>query len=387
MKKKILSALFGTENPVSLVPGILLSAAVMTGALILSRQLGELVQTFFGMSKSLVSMFLVAILLGMTVRNTIKLPDTLEPGIKFCLAKLLRLGIIFLGIRLSVLEIARIGAVSFCIAIACVITGILATTALARLFHVESRLGTLIAAGTGICGVSAIIAVSPCVNAREEETTYAVSTITIFGLIVTILYPYMAEMVLRLNMSQAGIFLGTSIHDTAQVTGAAFIYDQLWQTDISPIAITTKLVRNMLMIGVIPVLAMVYARRNVQCPTQENMAGSYMRYFPKFILGFLALALFRSIGDWQISSGGGSFLCWASTESWRDFYLLIKSSAKYTLAIAIAAAGLSTRFSKLKELSYKPFLIGLGAAVAVGGMSLLLVTLLKTPVGNLLLNQ
>jgi uncharacterized membrane protein YadS len=242
----------------------------------------------------------------------------------------------------------------------------------------------LIAAGTSICGVSAIVATSPCINAREEETAYAISTITIFGLLVTMIYPYIVQLLFRFNLGQAGIFLGTSIHDTAQVTGAAYIYDQLWQTEVSQIAITTKLVRNMLMVAVIPVLALFYTRKNdASCHTGEKPAGLW-HYFPKFVLGFLTFALFRSLGDLQISSAGGTFLFWPSAESWAGFHNLVKTAAKYILAVAITAAGLSTQLTKLRKLSFKPFLIGLLAALIVGGISFLLVTILNSPLQSML---
>lgn len=383
-KKQLLHVLFGTQNIPSIIPGTILSIAVMLSSLMAANYLGLFIKNQFNLSKTLVSMFLLAIILGMAIRNTIKIHPSFDPGIQFCLAKLLRLGIIFLGIRLSLLTVAKIGIVSFFIAVICVLSGIVAASYLAKLFRVESRLGTLIAAGTSICGVSAIMAVSPCIAAREEETTYAISTITIFGLLVTLAYPYLVELVFQFNPAQAGIFLGTSIHETAQVTGAAYIYDQLWQTEVSQIAITTKLVRNMLMMAVIPILALVYTKKNRGTHEDGPPVKGYWQYFPKFILGFLAFAIFRSLGDWFISTRQEPFLLWSTTESWSSFYQFIKSSAKYILAISITAAGLSTHFSRLKKLSYKPFLIGLVAAVVVGGVSFILVTLLSGPIQTLL---
>ncbi len=389
MKKKfskanILKSLFGTQKILSIIPGTLLTIAVMLVSMIAAKYLGRFIKNQFDLSESLVSMFLLAIILGMVVRNSINIPPSFDRGIQFCLAKLLRLGIIFLGIRLSLLAVVKIGLVSLFIAVICVLSGMVAASYLAKIFRVESRLGTLIAAGTSICGVSAVVAISPCIAAQEEETTYAISTITIFGLLVTLAYPYLVELVFHFNLAQAGIFLGTSIHETAQVTGAAYIYDQLWQTEVSQIAITTKLVRNMLMVAVIPILALIYARNKEEHHENGAPSKGIWQYFPKFILGFLAFALFRSLGDWFISARGESFLFWSNTESWANFYLFIKSSAKYILAIAITAAGLSTRFSKLKQLSYKPFLIGLVAAAVVGAVSFILVTLLSGPIQSLL---
>jgi uncharacterized integral membrane protein (TIGR00698 family) len=381
-KKKILDILFGTGRPLTIIPGTLLGIAVMLAAQVASGHLGDLFKNRLNLSHSLVSMFLLAIIFGMAVRNIFRLPAFFEPGIQFCVKKLLRLGIIFLGIRLSLMAVAKIGAVSFIIAALCVTAGTLASHYLARWAGVELRLGTLIAAGTGICGISAIVAVSPCIDAREEETAYAISTITIFGLMVTLIYPYLVEMVFHFSPAQAGLFLGASIHDTSQVTCAAYIYDQLWSREVSRVAITTKLIRNMLMVAVIPVLAMVYSRRNGEsCGTGP---GNLWHYFPKFVLGFLAFALLRSLGDYVIRQGPGGFLFWSSGEAWAGFCLQVKTAARYILAIAISGAGLCTRLDKLKQLSFKPFLIGLAAAVIVGGVSFLLVTIFSGPIASII---
>jgi len=383
-RKKILTVLFGTEKVLTVIPGALLGIAVMLTAKILSDYVGIFFKTRLNISQNPVSMFLVAIILGMSVRNIFRIPETFEPGINFCVQKLLRLGIMLLGLRLSIMTAAKIGAVSMVIATLCVATGLIAAYYMAKLAGVSSRLGTLIAAGTGICGVSAVVAVSPCIGAKKEETTYAISTITIFGLIVTLIYPYLIRMLFHFNQAQAGIFLGVAIHDTSQVTGAAYIYDQLWGTEVSQIAITTKLIRNMLMVLVIPLLAMAYARKdNSACA--PGVKGLWT-YFPKFVLGFLAFAVLRSLGDvyTRPGSGQGGFLIWNSVESWTAFHQWIKSAAEYILATAISGAGLGAQFNKLKKLSYKPFLVGLGAAAIVGAAGFILVSLLDKPIGAII---
>jgi uncharacterized integral membrane protein (TIGR00698 family) len=388
--KKLLKNLFGTEKVLTVIPGTLVAVGVMLLSLLVAKYLGDFFKNQFNLHSSPVSTFLLAIILGMLLRNIIPFPKIFEPGFKFCVAKLLRLGIIFLGIRLSILAVARIGLVAVIVVVICITSGIVLASLYARIFKVSSRLGTLIAAGTAICGVSAIVATAPTIGAKEEETAYAISTITIFGLLATILYPYIAELVLRLNLGQAGIFLGTAVHDTSQVTGAAFIYDQIWNREVSKIAITTKLVRNTFMMAVIPILSVMYARRStvdaVQAEASPSPAGkvNVLKLFPTFVLGFLAFAIFRSIGDAFAGGQSGRFLFWGSPESWTTFYSVIKEAATYLLSIAIAAAGLSTQFSKLKQLTIKPFLIGLLAAVSVGLISFILVQILRGPINALL---
>ena len=387
--KKILNTLFGTEKVLTVIPGALTAIAVMLLSLLAAKYLGEFFKAQLNLHQSPVSTFLLAIILGMLLRNIIKFPKIFEPGFKFCVAKLLRLGIIFLGIRLSILAIAKIGLVAVIVVVICITSGIVLASLFARLFKVSNRLGTLIAAGTAICGVSAIVATAPTIGAKEEETAYAISTITIFGLVATLVYPYLAELVLKLNLGQAGIFLGTAVHDTSQVTGAAFIYDQIWNREVSKIAITTKLVRNTFMMAVIPILSVMYARRNRMDQATDGVPSAVkkvnvLKLFPTFVLGFLAFAIFRSIGDVFAGGQSGRFLFWGSPESWSSFYSVVAEAATYLLSIAIAAAGLSTQFSKLKQLTLKPFLIGLLAAVSVGLISFILVQILRGPINALL---
>ena len=383
MKERLMKTLFGTDNILAIIPGAILAVGVMLLSFFLADLLGSFFQSVFHLAKSPVSMFLLAILIGMIVRNVIRWPEGFRPGIKFCVAKLLRLGIMFLGIRLSILAVAKIGLAAVGIVVVCIACGIAISMLFAKLFGVSDRLGTLIAAGTGICGVSAIIATSPTIGAKEEETAYAISTITIFGLIATIAYPYLVELVLGLDLGQAGLFLGTAVHDTAQVTGAAYIYDQLWTKEVSKIAITTKLVRNTFLMIVVPLCAVLYAKRQNADESGEAHSVSVMKLFPMFVLGFLAFAAFRSLGDVFVSKDGG-FLFWPSAESWSSLTGAIKEMAKYVLAVAIAGAGLSTEFVKLKRLSFKPFFIGLLAAVTVGGISYLLVTLFHEQILNMI---
>jgi len=371
------------------IPGALTAIAVMLLSLLAAKYLGEFFKAQLNLHQSPVSTFLLAIILGMLLRNIIKFPKIFEPGFKFCVAKLLRLGIIFLGIRLSILAIAKIGLVAVIVVVICITSGIVLVSLFARAFKVSNRLGTLIAAGTAICGVSAIVATAPTIGAKEEETAYAISTITIFGLVATLVYPYLAELVLKLSLGQAGIFLGTAVHDTSQVTGAAFIYDQIWNREVSKIAITTKLVRNTFMMAVIPILSVMYARRNSMDQATDGAPSAVkkvnvLKLFPTFVLGFLAFAIFRSIGDVFAGGQSGRFLFWGSPESWSSFYSVVAEAATYLLSIAIAAAGLSTQFSKLKQLTLKPFLIGLLAAVSVGLISFILVQILRGPINALL---
>ncbi len=357
------------QNPFVILSGLILAVLIT----FVGFQSTRWIALFLDLEKSPISAIMMAILLGVLVKNTIGVHRGFQPGVSFGLKKLLRLGIILMGIRLSIFEVLKIGALSTGIVIACIASGIFLTLFVTKKLALPERLGTLIGVGTGICGASAIVATGPAIEAKEEEVAYAVGTITIFGIVAMFLYPYLSHLVLSLSHVESGIFMGTSIHETAQVAGAGIMYDQLWigpDSAINPtgadVAIVTKLVRNAFMAVVIPLMAFIYIRRN-KASFQKKI--SVLSLFPVFILGFIALAIFRSIGDYVIVNKS---LFW-DAEGWSALCSLIKQWAGYFLAVAMAGVGLGTDIKKLKQLGAKPFWAGLCAALSVGIISFVLI--------------
>ncbi|MDJ0790650.1 MAG: putative sulfate exporter family transporter [Acidimicrobiia bacterium] len=366
--------LFGTtiDRVPSLIPGVALAALVVVAAVLIADAINEAL----GLD-GLVSFILIAIVLGMLIRNTIGLSDVFTPGISFCLKKLLRLGIILLGIRLSIVDVLEIGGFGIPIVIGAVATGLVVATVATRRLGLSERLGTLIAVGTAICGATAIVATAPGIRAKEEEVTYAIANITVFGIGAMLLYPFLGNVIFGGDVVQVGLFLGTSIHETAQVAGAGLIYDQTFNVTASPsaadIAIVSKLVRNVLMIVVIPAVTYVYVRRQHD-PEALGRGTRIIDMVPTFIIGFLIMAVIRSIGDAGVESNGSAFGIW-DADAWDDLVHGIRTAAEYFLAMAMAAVGLGTSFAQLRGLGLKPFGVGIAAAIAVGAASIVLVFL------------
>ena len=367
--------LFGTTiNRVPrLIPGVVLSAAVVVAAVLVA----DLINSALGI-KGLVSFILVAIVLGIVVRNTVGFNAVFAPGVAFCLRKLLRLGIILLGIRLSIADVLEVGAFGIPIVIGAVLTGLVVATVATRRLGLSDRLGTLIAIGTAICGATAIVATAPGIRAKEEEVAYAIANITVFGIAAMLVYPFLGNLIFGGDVTEVGLFLGTSIHETAQVAGAGLIYDQSFNITTSPsaadVAIVSKLVRNVLMIVVIPLITYMYVRRQRFEGEEAGQGTRIIDMMPVFILGFLAMAAFRSIGDAGIESGGTAYGIWGE-EAWGDLVRAIRTTAEYCLAMAMAAVGLGTSVRQLKGLGFRPFVVGIAAAVAVGAVSIGLVFL------------
>lgn len=355
-----------------LIPGLLATLALAWASIFMSEFIGKQI---LGFEKSPVSPVMLAIILGLLIGVMTRKPKIFTHGIKFSVKKVLRLGIILLGIRLSIFDVLKLGVFGVPIVILGIVGALIITTWVNNKLKLPERLGTLIAVGTSICGVTAIVAASPAIGAEEEEAAYAVAIITVFGLFATLAYPYLASIIFAGDAIQVGLFLGTSIHETAQVVGAGQIYADIYsQPNALDAAIITKLVRNVFMAVVIPFMAFYYARKAYQ-GSLKGEKTSFAVLFPVFILGFLTMAVLRSLGDAGINAGGLSFGI-LETAIWSDVIAVIKRWAEICLVVALAGVGLSTDFRSFKALGVKPFAVGLCASAVVGGISFLTIKLL-----------
>jgi uncharacterized integral membrane protein (TIGR00698 family) len=319
---------------------------------------------------------MLALLFGLIIGAAVRLPQSFKHGFKFAASKVLRLGVVLLGIRLTLFDVLKLGAQGVPIVVLCVLGALFITNRINKRLELPKRLGTLISVGTSICGVSAILATGPAINADEEESAYAVAVITIFGLVATIAYPYIAHAVFSGDPIKAGLFLGTSVHDTSQVVGSAKVYvDVFSDTATLDVATVTKLVRNVFMAALIPFLAFTYAHKSQSQEDGQGKQTSVIALLPRFVLGFLILAVLRSIGDAGIKSGGSAFGVWANS-SWTEIITVIKTWASNLLVVALSGVGLSTDFRSFKGMGVKPFLVGLCAALAVGVISFFAITLM-----------
>lgn len=348
-----------------ILPGLLLALLLAW----LGGLLADLVGVrWMGLPRSPVSPIMMAILLGMALRNSLGLPEAFKPGVRFSLVRVLRLGIVLLGIRLSLGEAGAIGLRSLPVIIACVAAALLLVTWVSRRLGLGARLGTLIAAGTGICGATAIVALSPTIDAREDETAYAVACVTLFGVAAMLVYPFLAHALFAGDGFAAGLFLGTSVHETAQVAGAGLVYQQYFgDAQALDTATVTKLVRNLGMLVVIPLLGFLYHRGE----GGTAAARPWYTMVPLFVLGFAGMSLLRTLGD----AGDRAFGLLDPAE-WDRVVAVTKQLAEWSLAVAMAAVGLGTRFRDLAAIGLKPLAVGLFSALLVGVVSLALITAL-----------
>jgi len=341
--------------------GILICALTALLSIQISNYIGI---ELLNLEKSPISPIIIAIIVGSLVSNLVRIIHNFADGFTFSIKYLLKLGIIFLGIRLSLSDILLYGSQGLIVIIPCIAISIFIVKSLRSYFNVSDNLSLLIAVGTSICGATAIVALAPAINAKKEEISYAIANITVFGLIAMFLYPLLGFLVFYDNSLAVGLFLGTSIHETAQVAGSGMIYaEQYANPSVLDIATVIKLVRNTMMVMVIPLLAYL-ARKDSNQNNKINIGS----IFPYFIIGFLAFGMIRTIGD--------HFVYQIGSELWNNFIHFIKYSAELLLIIAMSAIGYNTKLDKFKNLGLKPFYLGFIAAVAVGVTSFLIIYLI-----------
>ena len=349
----------------TVLPGLLLALAIAFAGQFLSVWIGV---DLMGLPKSPISAIMMAILLGILIRNTLTLPAAVQPGIRFGLVRVLRFGIVLLGIRLSLGEAGAIGLQSLPVIIGSVSAALLIFTYLARKVGLSGRLGTLIAVGTSVCGATAIVATAPAIGAKDDEVSYSVACITLFGVIAMLVYPFAGHWIFSGDAFASGLFLGTSVHETAQVAGSGLVYQQYYDDPQTlDVATVTKLVRNLGMLVIIPLMSVMYHRNS----TEGGEAPKWWTMIPLFVVGFACMSLIRTIGD----SGELAFGM-IPQETWQAIVGHTKDFAEVCLAVAMAAVGLGTSIKGLREIGMRPLAIGLFSALLVGGVSISLIKVL-----------
>jgi uncharacterized integral membrane protein (TIGR00698 family) len=353
------------------MPGLLVAAALAFVSTSLAAWIGN---WWLAGARSPISPVTLALVMGLVLGNAWVWPARLEPGLRYASVTLLRLAIVLLGLQLSVAQVAQVGLVALPIVAAVIASALLVGVGMARALRLPNALGLLVAVGTAICGVSAIAAAGPTIRARREEVALAIAVITLLGLAATLSYPLLVPGLLGPDPLRMGIFLGVAIHDTSQVTGAALMVAQAGGGEgVVRAAVVTKLLRNATMVVVLPLLAWWSARGSAAAPLA--------RAFPSFVLGFLALAALRTVGDLGVAAGGDAFGL-LPLATWLGLQQLGASAAGSLMVMALAALGMTTRFRTLLTLGPRPFVVGFVTAAAVALLAWALVDAWVVPLSR-----
>ena len=346
------------QNSTKIIPGVILALVFC----LFSQGINNLIGLeLFGTSKSPISTVMIAILLGIIMGNAFTPRPGMMFGLDFTQKYILKLGIIFLGIRLSFNEFLKFGTIAIPLIVVCILSVLVIVKLLIKKVSISSKMSYLIAIGTSVCGATAIVAMAPVINAKKSEVAYSIANITLFGVISMLVYPYFAEWYFYGEPLQAGLFLGTAIHETSQVAAAGLIYDQQFNSpETLNVATVTKLIRNTFLVIMIPLFGFLYNRG-----ATKDRNYSILSIFPYFVIGFIGMMILRNIGDQIFSIESNNF------ETWQIFIGYVKNLATVFLTMAMAAVGISINLSELRSMGYKPFVVGLIAAITVGVVSII----------------
>lgn len=292
------------------------------------------------------------ILIGVFINNVFDLSTSLVSGIDFVLKKILKLAIILLGFSFQLMDILIVGKSSIIIVLVSVLTGLILTYFIGRLFGLRGNTSLLIGSGTAICGSTAIVTISPIIKAKEEEMTYAINTIFAFNVLAILFYPMIANL---LNMSDYyfGIWAGAAIHDTSSVVAAGYAFSD----EAGEISVVVKLVRTLMLIPLALFIAIFYSLKMKGKTSAGNT--KLHKIFPYFILIFVGVAILNSV--FNIPETFTSSMGWL---------------AKFFIVMVMVSVGLKTDVKKITQVGFKPLIVGLIASVLIGVISISLIYIL-----------
>ncbi|WP_438839703.1 YeiH family protein [Aromatoleum toluclasticum] len=312
-----------------LMPGFMLCAVIAVAATFVSEHYGG-------------PQFLYALLLGIAF-HFLSDSDKCIPGIELSAKKLVRFGVALLGARIVASDVSDLGLIGVGALVGAVVLTISFGLLLARILGLPPLLGLLSGGGTGICGISATLAISSTLPATRETERYTLLTaigVAIFSTVAMVLYPLVVKAA-GLSVSEAGLFLGGSIHDVAQVVGAGLIISP----EVGDAATLAKMFRVAMLMPVVVVLALVF---HAERKKENGGNAKKTPILPLFLLAFAALATLNSLGLLS-----------------HEVVAASSTLSRWCLVISIAALGVKTSLEKLAELGWKPIALLSGEALFV----------------------
>ncbi|MBB6470326.1 putative integral membrane protein (TIGR00698 family) [Aminobacter lissarensis] len=330
-----------TSAVATYIPGLVLVAVITASAYGL-RHLPFL---------SALSPMISAIFVGMLFANTVGFSSEANAGVGMAGKKLLRLAVALLGLQLTFGQLAGIGVTGLALAVTALSLTFFFTVWMGRVLGIDRKLTLLLAAGTSVCGASAIAGANAVARADDEDVSYAVACITLFGTIAMFVLP-LFQAILGLEPHDYGLWIGLSVHEVAQVVGAGFQGGEL----AGQTAVVAKLARVMMLAPLVVAIAVV-AASPADDPSPRR-TGIYV--LPTFIVGFVLLTMLNSSGlvPEQVRAP-------------------IVSLTPVLLTAAMGALGLGTNFSKLRQRGFRPLVLSGLATLFIASVGLGLVSMMS----------
>ncbi|MEI7641003.1 MAG: putative sulfate exporter family transporter [bacterium] len=308
-----------------------------------------LVAVYLGSLVPLVGGAVFGILLGIAFGNILSLPKGTVEGIQFTSKRVLQWAIIALGGGLSLSQVYTTGLASLSVMLFTLSAAFIAAYIFGKILKVPFKLTTLIGMGTAICGGSAIAAISPIIEAEDQDIAYAISTVFMFNVIAVIIFPPLGHL-MGLSQHGFGLWAGTAINDTSSVVAAAYTYGN----DAGAYATIVKLTRTTMIIPISIIFAIFTFFKHSKEANAKQVHYSFVKIFPWFILWFLAASLLNTTGIIK-----------------QDTAKIFTEVGKFMIVLALSAIGLNSDFKKMLKTGLKPMILGLIAWLAVAATSLI----------------
>jgi len=342
------------KNNIASLPGWGLMIGIGLFSILISKQI------VIG-SKNPLESVTIAILLGLLLKNLFPLPSFFNPGLsRYEVA--LKSGIVLLGIGLSFFALLEIGTKAITVVVLCLLIAPILFFFIGRKAGLSEKMNILIGIGTTICGSTAIAITAPLIEAEGDDVSYAIATISLFGLAAMFLFPIAAKL-LGLNESIFGLWAGTAIHATPQVVAAGYMYGEV----AGQVSTVAKLTRNIFMAPAVFLIGLWYMKKRLKTAGGLSKKTQYSKAIPLFLFGFVAMAIIRTIGD---------ATCPIPASQWHWLVQHINELGKFLVLIAMAGIGLNTKLMTMRRTGPKPFLVGLVASILLAIISLLLIHIL-----------
>lgn len=331
-----------------LLPGLVLLAAIGFAGKLLEKNINAYTKAHHIPFPN-IEYVLWAILIGLFISNVFGVAQIFRPGVA-TYEFWLKAGIVLLGSRFLLGDVLKLGGVSLLL-VAIEIAGSLAfMTFLGRMLGLKAKLTTLLAVGSAVCGVSAIIATQGAIDADEEDSSFAIAAILALGAIALFTFPLIGHS-LHMSDHAYGIWAGLAVDNTAEATAAGALYSDA----AAKLAVLTKTTRNAL-IGFVVLAYAIYWASKGQAQKVKNKAAFLWQKFPKFILGFLLISLLATVGFFT-----------------KDQNASLANLSRWAFLLTFAGVGLRTNFREMRKQGLRPFAVGFIGEVAIAVFTLVLV--------------
>ena len=341
-----------TEQPLlqlaGVIPGVLLLAAVGYAGKLLEKNVGAYAKSHQWTFPN-IEYVLWAILIGLAISNTVGVPEVFRAGVA-TYEFWLKAGIVLLGARFLLGDVLKLGGVSLGL-VALEIAGATAFMLfLGRAFGLRPKLTTLLAVGSAVCGVSAIIATQGAIDADEEDSSFAIAAILTLGAIALFIFPLIGHW-LHMSDTAYGLWAGLGIDNTAEVTAAGNLYSDA----AGKVAVLAKTARNA-MIGFVVLGYAIHWARKEKTAGVGNKAAFLWSKFPKFVLGFLLISAVATAHVFN-----------------KDQLTSLANLSRWAFLLTFAGVGLRTNISDMRKQGLRPFAVGALGEIAIAFLTLGLV--------------